>query len=122
MAFAPSRPLFVVPSDLDQQQVDLPLVDGVHAHESVGDLAVDVLDRLEDALAAVGLASPSRNSTASKLPVEAPEGTAARPRAPLASSTSTSTVGLPRESRICRPNTPRITVVILLLPWLVIAG
>src|SRR5439155_1238226 len=35
-------------------------------------------------------------------PVDAPEGTDARPTVPSASSTSTSTVGLPRESRISR--------------------
>jgi hypothetical protein len=34
------------------------------------------------------------------MPVEAPDGTAARPLAPPASVMSTSTVGLPRESRI----------------------
>ena len=45
---------------------------------------------------------PSRSSVASNSPVEAPEGTAARPRAPESSATSTSTVGLPRESRIWR--------------------
>ena len=45
---------------------------------------------------------PSRSSTASNSPVEAPEGTAAQPRAPESSTTSTSTVGLPRESRIWR--------------------
>src|SRR5262249_49109303 len=45
--------------------------------------------------------SPSRSSTASWAPVEAPEGTAARPMAPLSKVTSTSTVGLPRLSRIC---------------------
>src|SRR5215208_559652 len=45
---------------------------------------------------------PSRSSVASNSPVEAPEGTAARPWAPEASTTSTSTVGLPRESRIWR--------------------
>src|SRR5205085_7607497 len=39
---------------------------------------------------------------ASCSPVEAPDGTAARPKAPLASLTSTSTVGLPRESMISR--------------------
>ena len=33
-------------------------------------------------------------------PVEAPEGTAARPKLPSSRRTSTSTVGLPRESRI----------------------
>ena len=42
--------------------------------------------------------SPSRSSTASRVPVEAPDGTAARPRAPQARVTSTSTVGLPRLS------------------------
>ena len=45
---------------------------------------------------------PSRSSVASNSPVEAPDGTAARPRAPESSTTSTSTVGLPRESRIWR--------------------
>src|SRR5581483_8090157 len=48
-------------------------------------------------------APPSRSSVASNSPVEAPDGTAARPRAPESSATSTSTVGLPRESRIWRP-------------------
>ena len=36
-------------------------------------------------------------------PVEAPEGTAARPSEPSSSRTSTSTVGLPRLSKISRP-------------------
>ena len=45
---------------------------------------------------------PSRSSTASNSPVEAPEGTAARPVAPERRAISTSTVGLPRESRIWR--------------------
>src|SRR5438128_5371901 len=52
--------------------------------------------------------SPSLSSTASRLPVEAPEGTAARPHAPDSSWTSTSTVGYPRESRISRAYTPLI--------------
>src|SRR5580765_1867082 len=47
--------------------------------------------------------SPSRSSIASREPVEAPEGTAARPIVPLSSSTSHSTVGLPRLSRISLP-------------------
>jgi 1-acyl-sn-glycerol-3-phosphate acyltransferase len=38
-------------------------------------------------------------------PVDAPEGTMARPWAPLSRNTSTSTVGLPRESRTWRPTT-----------------
>ena len=42
--------------------------------------------------------SPSRSSTASRSPVEAPDGTIARPTAPPSVTTSHSTVGLPRES------------------------
>src|SRR5438067_6309976 len=53
-------------------------------------------------------ASPSRSSTASRLPVDAPDGAAARPQAPDSSWTSTSIVGFPRESRISRPYTPVI--------------
>src|SRR3989442_566939 len=52
--------------------------------------------------------SPSLSSSASRLPVEAPEGTAARPHAPDSSWTSASTVGYPRESRISRAYTPVI--------------
>jgi hypothetical protein len=48
------------------------------------------------------LASPSRSSTASCWPVDAPDGTAAVPVEPSSSTASTSTVGLPRESRISR--------------------
>src|ERR1700723_4786056 len=40
---------------------------------------------------------------ASCSPVDAPEGTAARPTAPPSTWTSASTVGLPRESMISRP-------------------
>src|SRR4051812_11664031 len=50
-------------------------------------------------------ASASRSSSASRSPVEAPDGTAARPNAPPSSVTSASTVGLPRESRISRAAT-----------------
>src|SRR6266545_5883190 len=56
--------------------------------------------------------SPSRSSTASCSPVEAPLGTAARPVAPLASVTSVSSVGLPRLSRISRAWT-EMTVLIV---------
>ena len=45
-----------------------------------------------------------------------PDGTAARPRAPDSSSTSTSTVGFPRESRIWRPCTATM-VVFTRSPW-----
>src|SRR4051794_8715502 len=48
---------------------------------------------------------PSRSSTASNAPVEAPLGTAARVIVPSSRATSTSTVGFPRESRISRAPT-----------------
>jgi len=48
-------------------------------------------------------------------PVEAPEGTAARPMLPSSSVTSTSTVGLPRLSRIWRAWTSTIAVMAFLL-------
>src|SRR5438552_355548 len=52
--------------------------------------------------------SPSRSSSASREPVDAPEGTAARPRAPPSRMQSTSIVGLPRESRISRAKSSTI--------------
>src|SRR5437588_1531056 len=54
--------------------------------------------------------SPSRSSTASCSPVEAPLGTAARPAAPLDNVTSASMVGLPRLSRISRAWTEMIVL------------
>src|SRR3989442_10027347 len=46
--------------------------------------------------------SPSRNSNASWMPVEAPEGTSAFPCAPPSNVTCTAIVGLPRESSTSR--------------------
>src|SRR2546422_2773636 len=60
--------------------------------------------------------SPSRSSTASCSPVEAPLGTAARPAAPLDNVTSASIVGLPRLSRISRARTEMI--VLMMAPTL----
>src|SRR2546430_6594631 len=54
--------------------------------------------------------SPSRSSTASCSPVEAPLGTAARPAAPLERVTSASMAGLPRLSRISRARTEMIVL------------
>src|SRR6478609_6244939 len=50
---------------------------------------------------------------ASRAPVDAPDGTAARPMAPDSSSTSHSTVGLTRESRISRPMMSTIALMTL---------
>src|SRR5467141_4874156 len=58
------------------------------------------------------LLSPSRSSTASCSPVEAPLGTAARPAAPLDRVTSASMVGLPRLSRISRARTEMIVLIV----------
>src|SRR6185312_5403244 len=49
---------------------------------------------------------------ASCAPVDAPDGTPARPRDPSARTTSTSTVGLPRLSRISRPIMSTMAVMI----------
>ena len=58
--------------------------------------------------------SPSRSSIASRCPVDAPDGTAARPMTPDSRSTSASTVGLPRESRISRATTSTIALIVQL--------
>src|SRR5439155_11078697 len=52
----------------------------------------------------------SRSSSASREPVDAPEGIAARPSAPPRSATSTSTVGIPLESSISLAYTDSISV------------
>jgi hypothetical protein len=57
--------------------------------------------------------SPSLNSTASKAPVEAPDGTIALPTEPLSNTTSTSTVGFPLESKILEVKVLEITPVIV---------
>ena len=91
--------------------VDAALVLGVDAGQGVEDLAVDGVDRL--AGRPCRRSGPCRRravSTASWAPVEAPEGTAARPKAPSSSITSTSTVGLPRLSRISRATMSTISV------------
>ncbi len=59
----------------------------------------------------INASPPSRNSTASCSPVEAPEGTAALPITPFSVITSTSTVGFPLESNICLACTPRIILI-----------
>ena len=56
--------------------------------------------------------SPSRNSNASREPVDAPDGAAARPTNPPSKCTSASTVGLPRESIISRPMTLTIFAIL----------
>ena len=83
--------------------VDAALVLGVHARERVEDLAVDGIDRLaarpcRDSASCRRRAARSPRARRSRRPT-------ARRRAlgPSSSMTSTSTVGLPRLSRISRP-------------------
>ena len=68
----------------------------------LGDLAVDVGRPPSSRPCRPSASPPSRSSMASNSPVDAPDGTAARPGAPERRTSSTSTVGLPRESRIWR--------------------
>jgi len=77
--------------------------DAAVQHQRARNFAVNVADGLRHAFSEVALRSPSRSSNASREPVDAPEGEAANPRAPSASTTSAATVGLPRESRISNP-------------------
>ena len=60
--------------------------------------------------------SPSLSSTASWTPVDAPEGTAARPVTPVFNVISASTVGFPLESRICLPVTLTIADIVFSRP------
>ena len=87
--------------EIDEGEVDSPLVIRLDAPEGVGDLAGHVRDGLAHPLAAVAfVAVPS--STASKRPVDAPDGTIALPLTPESRRHVTSMVGLPRESRTSR--------------------
>src|SRR5690606_34757041 len=103
MALAPMRPLFSVPS-----RAIIARSSAIWSSASRPE-RMSKISPLTDSTAfktpwpPVRALSPSRSSTASCAPVEAPEGTAARPNAPLSRTASTSTVGLPRLSRISRP-------------------
>ena len=111
IAFAPSEPLFGVPSRLDQQRVEAGLVGRV---EAVDRRARSCRSRWRPPSARpCRRSAPCRrraSSTASWAPVDAPDGTAARPTEPSPRTTSTSIVGLPRESRISRASTTSIVV------------
>lgn len=102
IAFAPSLALLSVPS------IPIILVSSFSCStaskpfSSLDNMVFTFSTALRTPLPRYFEASPSRSSIASLSPVEAPEGTAARPMTPFSSSTSHSTVGLPRESRICR--------------------
>src|SRR5581483_5453828 len=107
IAFAPRRPLFGVPSRSISRRSS-----ASWSSASIPRTA----SRISPFAFATAFATPlppygsppSRSSTASCTPVDAPERTATRPTAPESRRTSTSIVGLPRESRIWRAWTSAI--------------
>ena len=109
-ALAPRRPLLAVPSSSTERVVEQALVERLHPGDRVGDLAVDVARR--------PCGRPCRRSGRRRRAARPPRGRRCwrrsgprpGPARPLASSTSTSTVGLPRESRISRACTPTISL------------
>src|SRR3972149_6891740 len=105
MAVAPSRDLFAVPSSSISARsmaawppAAMPAIRGAIASCTFATAFSMPLPPYRDR-------SPSRSSSASWIPVDAPDGTLARPWAPLASVTSTSTVGFARESSTSRART-----------------
>ena len=106
MALAPRRLLFGVPSSSTSAASSGALVAGVETLERVGDLPLHVADRLPDALPAVHSSPPSRSSTASCSPVDAPEGPPRGPRRRIRDDLDLDR-RVARESRICRAQTPR---------------
>src|SRR5262249_21567379 len=110
MAVAPSLPLFRVPSSSirvwsisDWPRTSIPSTASAISPRT---LAI----ALRTPLPPKRLGSPSRSSTASWAPVDAPEGTAAVP-VPYAVVTVTLRVGLPRESSTSSALTPSIGII-----------
>ena len=90
--------------EVDQGLVDEALLAGLEADELGADRVEHRVDGLEHALAAVALAAVAQLDRLEGAGGRA-GGTAARARVPSSRATSTSTVGLPRESRISRAPT-----------------
>src|SRR4051812_36807709 len=120
MALAPSFPLFGVPSAAIRARSSPTWSVASRPTATFASASLTLATALVTPLPPYRFLSPSRSSTASWIPVLAPEGTAARPSVPSARITSTSTVGLPRESRISRPRTWAIiaTGLLIAVVWL----
>ena len=97
IAFAPSRPLFGVPSSSTSVRSS-PAWSRASAPASAAAISPFAFATARSTPFPPHSGPPSRSSTASWTPVEAPDGTIARPTAPDSSRTSASTVGFPRES------------------------
>jgi hypothetical protein len=97
--------------------IDRDLVRGGETLERGPDDLLHVPHRIGDTLAEVALlVAVAQLGGPSFSPVEAPLGTAARPCAPLDRTTSASTVGLPRLSRISRAWTSMMVAMAAILP------
>jgi hypothetical protein len=83
------------PVELDEPPVE-PLLVGASAPRTAAAISPRTFSTARPTPFPPHSGPPSRSSSASWTPVEAPEGTAARPNAPDSSRTSASTVGLPR--------------------------
>src|ERR1051326_9211673 len=105
MAVAPSLPLLGVPSRARSSESMAACSSAERPRSNWAMCPLTCSTAVKTPLPPNWLASLSRSSRASWAPVEAPEGTSARPRVPSSRRTSTSTVGLPRESRIWRART-----------------
>jgi len=99
---APSLGLVGRAVEVDQQPIDDDLVEGVLPSSSKAMVSLNVLDGLEDALAEVPALVVVAQLDGLVGPGAGPDGTAALPTAPSSRITSTSSVGLPRLSRISR--------------------
>ena len=101
IAFAPNSALLSVPSNLSIKR-SISFCSNTSTPINLSAIILfTLLTAFKTPLPINTFLSPSRSSTASCAPVLAPLGTAARPIAPSSVITSTSTVGLPRESKIC---------------------
>src|SRR5205814_4872397 len=103
-AFAPSRLLVAVPSSAINASSSARWVSNWRPTIVAAISPLMLATAFRTPLPPYRAGSPSRSSSASRSPVDAPDGTAARP-ATASTLSSTSTVGFPRESRISRPCT-----------------
>ena len=112
MALPPSRLLFGVPSSAIRMR-STAAWSAASVPRKAAAISPEILACARRTSRPPKAAPPSRRSSASPEPVEAPAGAMARPRAPPASVTSASTVGRPRESQTRRPCTEAIVVALM---------
>jgi len=102
MALAPRFAFVGVPSNLMRNESIANWSTASESGHLVGDLVIDVFNRFQDALTVVTRLVSVAQLHCFVFTGGSAAGTAARPRTPFSSVTSTSIVGFPRESRISR--------------------